>query len=104
MTLYDETVETVRALAARASTTEDVLFCEQRPLTSLEARFAAAQDLASRLQPIEDEAIRALKRLVEAEEGYETALQAIEEAGEETASWLRAVVLARALQTLPPTS
>lgn len=104
MTLYDETVATVRALATRARTTEDVLFCERRPLTSLEARFASADDLATRLQEIEDEAIAALKRLVEAEEGYETALRAIEQAGEETASWLRAVLLARALQTLPTAS
>jgi hypothetical protein len=88
----------------RARTTEDVLFCEQRPLTSLEAGFAGAEDLASRLRAIEDEAIRALQRLVEAEEGYETALGAIEAAGEETASWLRAVLLARALQTLPPSA
>jgi hypothetical protein len=40
MTVYDQTIKTVRALAARAGTAEDVLFCEQRPLTSLEATFA----------------------------------------------------------------
>ena len=101
MTLYEETVATMRALAMRARTTEDVLFCERRPLTSLEARFAGEGELASRLSAIEDEAIGALKRLVEAEEGYETALRSIDEAGEETAAWLRAVLLARALQTLP---
>jgi hypothetical protein len=93
----------LRALAERARTSEDVLFCEQRPLTSLEARFAGVDDLASRLQAIEDQAIGALGRLVEAEEGYESALRSIEQAGQETAAWLRAVLLARALQTLSAT-
>jgi hypothetical protein len=40
MTVYERTIETVRALAARAGTAEDVLFCEQRLLTSLEASSA----------------------------------------------------------------
>jgi hypothetical protein len=102
MTLYDETIATLRALAARAQNTENVLFCEQRPLTSLEARFAGAPALASDLRALEDDAIRALERLVNAEEGYETALEAIAAAGEEAAAWLRAVMLARSLQTLPP--
>jgi hypothetical protein len=101
MTLYDETIATVRALSARARTTENVLFCEQRPLTSLEAQFAGVDDLAGDLRALEDDAIRALKRLVDAEEGYETALQSIEEAGADASGWLRAVMLARSLETLP---
>jgi phosphoribosyl-dephospho-CoA transferase len=98
MTLYDETLATVRALAAAARSTEDVLFCEQRPLTSLEAKFAGADDLAARLRAIEDEAIRALERLVDAEESYEAALELIEQAGPDATVWLRAVLLARALE------
>ena len=101
MTVYDETISAVRALAARAATAEDVLFCEQRPLTSLEARFAGVPHLADRLRTIEDDALRSLKRLVDAEEGYETALQSVEEAGTEATDWLRAVMLARSLETLP---
>jgi hypothetical protein len=101
MTLYDQTIATLRALASRAVTTENVLFCEQRPLTSLEARFAGADDLAARLRPLEDEALQALRRLVTAEKGYETALRSIEAAGPETNAWLGAVTLARALETLP---
>ncbi len=101
MNLYDETVATVRALAARARTTENVLFCEQRPLTSLEARFAGVEALASDLRALEDEALGALERVVDAEQGYETALQSIEEAGADTSTWLRAVMLARSLETLP---
>jgi hypothetical protein len=99
--LYDETIATVRALAARVRTTENVLFCEQRPLTSLEAQFAGIDDLASDLREIEDDAIRSLKRLVDAEEGYETALRSIEEAGPDATGWLRAVMLARSLETVP---
>lgn len=104
MTLYDETIASVKALASRATTTKDVLFCEQRPLTSLEARFAGLEDLARDLREIEDEAIRALSRLVDAEEGYETALESIDEAGGATTAWLRAVMLARSLETLPTSS
>src|SRR5690349_8103740 len=104
MTVYEETIEAVRAQAARARTTENVLFCERRPLTSLEAQFAGVDDLASDLRGIEDNAIRALKRLVDAEEGYETALESIERAGADTAAWLRAVMLARSLETLPASS
>ncbi len=100
MTLYDDTVATVRSLAERAGSAENVLFCEQRPLTSLEAQFAGVDDLARDLRRIEDDAIRALKRLVEAEEGYETALRSVEDAGEDTSNWLRAVMLARSLETL----
>jgi len=100
MSTYDQTIETLRALAARAGTGEDVLFCEQRPLTSLEASFAGVEGLARHLRPIEDEALRALKRLVDGEQGYETALQAIEAAGTDATSWLRAVLLARSLETL----
>jgi len=88
-------------LAARARTTENVLFCEQRPLTSLELRFAGGDHLANQLREIEDDAIRALKRLVEAEEGYEAALHSIEEAGADATGWLRAVILARSLETVP---
>jgi hypothetical protein len=97
MTLYQETITTLRSLAAQAATTEDVLFCELRPLTSLEAEFAGSQELAGRLRATEDEALAALRRLVEAEQGYETALQSIEAAGPEASAWLRAVTLARAL-------
>jgi hypothetical protein len=102
--LYDQTIATVGALAARARTTENVLFCEQRPLTSLEARFAGVEHLARNLREIEDEAIRALGRLVDAEQGYETALESIQDAGAETTAWLRAVMLARSLETLPESS
>ncbi len=104
MTVYDETIATVRALAARARTTENVLFCEQRPLTSLEARFAGAADLAGELRELEDGAIQALRRLVDAEQGYETALESIQEAGPDATGWLRAVMLARSLETLPMSS
>lgn len=100
MTAYDETIETVRALAAQAARAEDVIFCEQRPLTSLEASFARANRLAAGLRPIEDEALRALKQLVDREQSYETALQAIEAAGADATNWLRAVLLARSLETL----
>jgi hypothetical protein len=100
MTIYAQTIETVRALAARAGTAEDVLFCEQRPLTSLEASFAGVEGLAERLRSIEDEALRALKRLVDGEQGYETALRAIEASGADATNWLRAVLLARSLETL----
>jgi hypothetical protein len=102
MTVYDETTATVRALAAQARTTENVLFCEQRPLTSLEADFAGADRLASQLREIEDDAMRALQRLVDAEQGYETALKSIEEAGPDAADWLRAVMLTRSLDTPRP--
>jgi hypothetical protein len=104
MTLYDETIAAVRSLAARARETEDVVFCEQRPLTSLEAKFAGVDGLAGHLREIEDEAMRALKRLVDAEHGYETALESIEQAGADAAAWLRAVMLARSLETLPASS
>jgi hypothetical protein len=104
MTVYDETIATVRQLAARACTVENVLFCEQRPLTSLEAEFAGIDALASDLREVEDGAIRALKRLVDAEEGYETALQSVEEAGADATGWLRAVMLARSLETVPGSS
>jgi hypothetical protein len=100
MTLYDQAISTVRSLAARAGTAGDAVFCEERPLTSLEAQFAGIDDLAGNLREIEDEAIRALKRLVDAEEGYETALKSVEDAGAETAAWLRAVMLGRSLETL----
>jgi hypothetical protein len=100
MTVYDETIATVRALAAQARTTKNILFCEQRPLTSLEAQFAGIHDLAGDLREIEDDAIRALRRLVDAEEGYETALRSIEEAGADATGWLRAVMLARSLETV----
>lgn len=98
--MYEETLAAVRGLAARARTTENVLFCEQRPLTSLELRFAGSDELADKLREIEDDAIRALKRLVDAEQGYETALQSVEEAGADATGWLRAVMLARSLETL----
>jgi hypothetical protein len=101
MTVYDQTTATLRALAARARTAENVLFCEQRPLTSLEVQFAGLDQLASQLRELEDDAIRALKRLVDSENGYETALQAIEDAGTDATAWLRAVMLVRSLETLP---
>jgi lipopolysaccharide biosynthesis regulator YciM len=69
-------------------------------VTSLEAQFAGSDHLATDLRELEDDAIRALKRLVDAEEGYETALQSIEEAGAEASEWLRAVMLARSLETV----
>jgi hypothetical protein len=100
MTVYEETIATIRRLAGRARTLESVLFCEQRPLTSLEAQFAGIDDLANDLRELEDDAIRALKRIVDIEEGYETALQSIEEAGADAAGWLRAVMLARSLETV----
>ena len=101
MTLYDETTAAVRGLAARARTSENVLFCEQRPLTSLELQFAGSNQLAAQLREIENEAIRALKRLVDAEQGYETALRSLEDAGADATGWLLAVMLARSLETLP---
>jgi type II secretory pathway predicted ATPase ExeA len=104
MTLYEETVDTLRSLAGRVRTMENVLFCEQRPLTSLEAQFAGADHLATDLRELEDDAIRALKRLVDAEEGYETALQSVEDAGPDPSGWLRAVMLARSLETVPGTA
>jgi hypothetical protein len=100
MTVYDETTATVRALAARARTTENVLFCEQRPLTSLELRFAGSDHLAAQLRQIEDAALRALRRLVDGEQGYEAALESIVDAGGDATVWLRAVTLARALETV----
>ncbi len=104
MTVYEETVETVRALAERARTTENVLFCERRPLTSLEARYAKADRLAGNLREIEDDAIGSLQRIVDAEQGYESALQALDAAGPEASEWLRAVMLARAIETLKGTN
>jgi hypothetical protein len=101
MTVYDETIATVRALADRAATAESVLFCEQRPLTSLEARFAGDERLATTLRAIEDDALQALERLVDAERGYEAALQSITDAGDDATNWLRAVTLARSLESLP---
>jgi hypothetical protein len=100
MTIYDETTATIGRLAGRAQTVDNVLFCEQRPLTSLEAQFAGIDDLAADLRELEDDAIRALKRLVDAEEGYETALRSIEDAGADATGWLRAVMLARSLETV----
>lgn len=99
VTLYDDTIATVRQLA-RFATQEDPLFCEPRPLTSLEAGFADARALANRLRKTEDEALKALALLVNAEQGYEVALEAIAAAGPEASAWLRAVTLARALETL----
>lgn len=107
MTSYEQTVAAVRVLAERARTTEDVLFCERRPLTSLEAGYAGAEQLAAGLRVLEDDAIRSLQRLVDAERGYESALGAIDDAGPDASEWLRAVLLARALETLqapPPQS
>jgi hypothetical protein len=103
MTAYEQTVAAVRALAARAATSENVLFCEQRPLTSLEAQFAGVSELAGTLRGIEDDALRALARLVEAEQGYEAALRSIEDAGTDATNWLRAVMLARSLESVPET-
>jgi hypothetical protein len=100
MTVYDQTVAALSALADRARNTDDVLFCERRPLTSLEAGYAAAGPLASALRATEDEAIRAIERLVDAEQGYESALRAIDDAGPDAAEWMRAVLLARALETV----
>jgi len=100
MTVYEETVAAVRAIAERARTSEDVLFCERRPLTSLEAGYAGEQRLAGGLREIEDDAIAALRRLVDAEQGYESALEAIEAAGPDASEWLRAVLLARALESV----
>jgi hypothetical protein len=102
VSVYDETIAAVRALAARAATSENVLFCERRPITALEAQFAGADDLARTLRGIEDEALRALARLVDAEQGYETALQSIEDAGADATSWMRAVTLTRSLEGMPP--
>jgi len=98
MTSYDVTVAKLRALSERARSTEDVLFCERRPLTSLEAGYAGADGLAAGLRGLEEEAIRALRELVDAEQGYETALRAVEAAGADASEWLRAVLLARALK------
>ena len=100
MTTYSETVAALRTLAARAGAVENVVFCERRPLTSLEARFAGLDRLAADLQKIEDEALAVLKRLVDAEQGYESALLSVEQAGTDAGEWLRAVTMARALQTL----
>jgi hypothetical protein len=100
LTVYEETVAAVRTIAARARTTEDVLFCERRPLTSLEADYAGEQRLAGGLRAIEDDAIAALRRLLDAEQGYESALEAIDAAGPDASEWLRAVMLARAIETL----
>ena len=99
MALYDETADRLRVLASEAASTKDVLFCELRPLTSLEARFAGSDQLAKRLRATEDQALAALQRLVDAEQGYETALQSIDETGGEARAWLRAVTLARALES-----
>ncbi len=100
MTIYEQTVAALSALAEQARTTDDVLFCERRPLTSLEAGYASPGRLADSLRATEDEAIRALERLVDAEQGYESALRAIEDAGADASEWLRAVLLARALETV----
>ena len=100
MTVYDETIAAIRGLADTPRTTENVLFCEQRPLTSLELEFAGSDQLAKQLREIEDDAIRALKRLVDAEQGYETALRSVDDAGADATGWLRAVMLARSLETL----
>ena len=100
MTAYEETIRELRALSQRAGTAEDVLFCEHRPVTSLEARFAGLDALAECQRRIEDEALRALKRLVDGEEGYETALEAVEALRGDATNWLRAVLLARSLETL----
>lgn len=100
MTVYEQTVAALSALSERARNTDDVLFCERRPLTSLEAGYASSSRLADSLRSTEDEAIHALERLVDAEQGYETALRAIDEAGPDASEWLRAVLLARALETV----
>ena len=100
MTLYDETVARLRVLAQRARGGEDVLFCERRPLTSLEASFAGRDELARELKRTEEEAMSALQLLVEAEHGYESAISAIDDAGGDATEWLRAVTLARSLEGL----
>jgi hypothetical protein len=100
MTLYDQTVTALRAAAARAAASDDVLFCERRPLTSLEADFAGASGVAANLRPLEDEALRTLKLLVDSEQGYESALRAVQDAGAEATEWVQAVMLARALEAL----
>lgn len=100
MTLYDDTVTRVRGLANRARTTENVIFCERRPLTSLEASFAGFDQLARDLRQTEDEALRAIAPLLDAEQGYESALQAVADAGPDAAEWLQAVMLGRAIQAL----
>jgi hypothetical protein len=100
MTVYEQTVAALRSLAERARTTDDVLFCERRPLTSLEAGFASPGPLTDSLRVTEDEAIGALERLVDAEQGYESALRAIQDAGPDASEWMRAVLLARALETV----
>jgi hypothetical protein len=102
MTLYEQTVRKVRGLAQRARTKENALFCERRPLTSLEAGFAGLDDLARELHTTEDEALRALALLVESEQGYESALRSIDDAGADAAEWLREVMLSRALDGLRP--
>jgi hypothetical protein len=104
MTVYEDTVAAVRRIAERARSTEDVLFCERRPLTSLEASYAGEDRLARGLREIEDEAIGALRGLVDAEQGYESALRAIGAAGAEASEWLHAVMLARAIETLETTA
>jgi hypothetical protein len=102
MTTYETTVRRIRGLAERARSTEHVLFCERRALTSLEAGFAGLDTLARELRETEDEALRALARLVEAEQGYESALRSAQDAGPDAAQWLGAVMLGRALECLPP--
>ena len=42
--------------------------------------------MATRLRATGDQALTALQRLVDAEQGYETALQSIDETGEEAPS------------------
>jgi hypothetical protein len=79
MNLCDETTVGVRALAARTRTPENVLFCA-----------------------LADRAIRTLKRLIDTKQGYEAALQSVAAAGSKASEWLRAVVLAPSLETLPP--
>ncbi len=99
MTVYEQTVAALRARAEQARTTDDVLFCERRPLTSLEASYASPGPLTESLRATEDEAIHALERLVDAEQGYESALRAIADAGPDASEWMHAVLLARALET-----
>jgi len=100
MSVYEQTVAALGSLAEKARTTDDVLFCERRPLTSLEASYASPGRLTDSLRATEDEAIRALERLVDAEQGYESALRAIQDAGPDASEWMRAVLLARALETV----
>ena len=100
MALYDDTVTRLRGLSDRACTTENVIFCERRPLTSLEATFAGLDELAGDLRGTENEALQALAGVVDAERGYESALRAVADAGPAAAEWLRAVMLGRALETL----